>query len=200
MAPPENAPLPVSESPVVAEAHEVAAREHAGQRRKANRTSYLSHAVTVAEILAEGGFDDELIAAGLLHDTVEHTPLGLEDIRKRFGQRIGSLVEAMTDCEQIEDWKERKDEHRRRIRNAGRDAIAIYAADKLCGIREARDGYAEFADEVEDRLGPLDLRLRAWEEDLDMISAVEPPLPFAGEIATELARLRGEWAATPSRQ
>jgi guanosine-3',5'-bis(diphosphate) 3'-pyrophosphohydrolase len=201
MAPRENAPPPVSESPVVAEAHEVAAREHAGQRRKANRTSYLSHVVAVAEIIAEAGFVDELVAASLLHDVVEHTPLGLDDIRRQFGERIGSLVEAMTDREQIEDWKERKDEHRHRIRTAGRDAIAIYAADKLCGIREARDGYAEVAANVEGRLGnPLDLRLRAWEEDLDLISGVKPPLPFAEEIGTELSRLRGEWAATPSRR
>jgi (p)ppGpp synthase/HD superfamily hydrolase len=185
---------------VVAEAHAVAAREHAGQSRKAKRTSYVSHVVAVAEILAEAGFDDELVAAGLLHDTVEHTPLGLDDVRRQFGERIGSLVEAMTDREEIEDWTERKDEHRRRIRAAGRDAIAIYAADKLCGIREARDGYAEVAEDVEDRLGnPLDLRLRTWEEDLAVIGSVEPPLPFAGEIAAELARLRVEVAATPSR-
>jgi (p)ppGpp synthase/HD superfamily hydrolase len=185
---------------VVAEAHEVAAREHAGQRRKANRTSYLSHVAAVAEIVAEAGFDEELVAASLLHDAVEHTPLQLDDIRRRFGERIGSLVEAMTDREEIDDWKQRKDEHRRRVRAAGRDAIAIYAADKLCGIREARDAYAVVAEGVEDRLGnPLDLRLRAWQEDLAVITAVEPPLPFAGEIATELARLRGERTVTPSR-
>jgi hypothetical protein len=155
----------------------------------------------VAEILAEAGFDDEVVAAGLLHDTVEHTPLRVDDIRRRFGERIGSLVEAMSDRAEIEDWKGRKDEHRRRIGTAGRDAIAIYAADKFCGIREARGGYAEIAEGVEDRLGnPLDLRLRAWDEDLRVIGAVAPPLPFAGEIATELARLRGERSATPSRR
>jgi (p)ppGpp synthase/HD superfamily hydrolase len=200
MASPEERDPAVPASPVVAEAHAIAAREHAGQRRKANHTSYLSHVVAVAEIVAEAGFDDELVAASLLHDAVEHTPLGLDDIRMRFGERIGSLVEAMTDREEIEDWKDRKDEHRRRIRGAGRDAIAIYAADKLCGLREARDAYAEIAEDVEDRLGsPLDLRLRAWHEDLAMVNAVEPPLPFADQLAGELSRLREDRAANPAR-
>lgn len=194
----------VDGSPLVREAQAVAAREHAGQNRKASGIPYVSHAAAVAEVLAEARFDDEVLAAALLHDTVEHTGLDAADIRRRFGDRVGSLVEAMTDREEIESWEERKDEHRERVRSAGRDACAIYAADKLCGIREAREGYAEVAEDVEDRLGnSLDTRLTAWEKDLRMVSAVEPPLPFAGEIAAQLGRLRGDRATgspAPSRR
>ena len=187
--------------PLVADAHALAREGHAGQRRKANEASYLSHAVVVAEILAAADFDDEVIAAGLLHDTVEHTGVELDAVRTRFGQRVGSLVAAMTDREEIADWERRKDEHRGRVAGAGRDAAAIYGADKLCGIREAREGYAELAEDVEERLGnPLDLRLRAWNRDLEMLAAVDPPLPIADEIALELERLRGDRAASPLRR
>jgi (p)ppGpp synthase/HD superfamily hydrolase len=190
---PENAENGSGRSPIVQEAHRVAANRHEGQSRKANRRPYLDHVVDVAEILADAGFDDEVLAAALLHDAVEHTDVAIEDIASRFGERIASLVSAMTDREEIEPWEARKGEHRERIRDAGRDAAAIYGADKLAGIREARDGYAEAEEGVEERLGtPLDLRLRVWDADLEMLKAVEPPLPFLGEIRNELARLRGD--------
>jgi (p)ppGpp synthase/HD superfamily hydrolase len=180
-------------SPLLREAHDLAKREHAGQSRKANATPYLRHVVAVAEVLAEAGFDDEVVAAALLHDTVEHTSLDLAGIRTRFGDRVGALVGAMTDRDEIESWEDRKAEHRERVRASGREASAIYAADKLCGIREARDGYAEVAEDVEERLGAsLDQRLRIWEEDLRMAAAVAPPLPFTSEIARELRRLRSD--------
>jgi (p)ppGpp synthase/HD superfamily hydrolase len=187
-------------SPVVREAHRMAADRHEGQSRKANRRPYLDHVVAVEETLSGAGFDDEVLAAALLHDAVEHTELRNEDIASRFGKRIAGLVEAMTDREEIEGWEERKAEHRERVRRAGRDAAAIYGADKLAGIREARDGYAEAEEGVEERLGnPLDVRLRAWQLDLDMLSGIEPGLPFTDEIAEELARLRGDRATSSSR-
>jgi (p)ppGpp synthase/HD superfamily hydrolase len=188
-APEAGAALPAS--PRVRDAHSVAAREHAGQSRKATGNSYLRHVAAVAEVLAGAGFDDEVVAAALLHDVVEHTSLQPGEVRERFGPRVGAMVEAMTDREQIDDWEERKAEHRSRIAEAGRDAIAIYAADKLCGIREAREGYAEISEDVEQRLGtPLDVRLASWEADLEMLSSVEPPIPFAPRLAAELERLR----------
>lgn len=180
-------------SPIVQEAHRLAADRHEGQSRKANRRPYLDHVVAVAEILSEAGFDDDVIAAALLHDAVEHTEIRTKDIASKFGERVAGLVAAMTDREEIEPWEQRKAEHRDRVRDCGRDAAAIYGADKLAGIREARDGYAQAEEGVEERLGnPLDLRLRVWGQDLEMLSGVEPPLPFLDEIAEELARLRGD--------
>ena len=197
---PESPERVAARSPIVREAYRLAADRHEGQSRKANRRPYLDHVVAVADTLSAAGCDDEVIAAALLHDAVEHTPLRNEDIASRFGERIAGLVEAMTDREEIEDWEERKTEHRERIRTAGRDAAAIYGADKLAGIRETREGYAQAEESVEERLGtPLDVRLRAWDEDLKMLSAVPPPLPFVDQIADEVAALRSDRASSSSR-
>lgn len=112
-----------------------------------------------------------------------------------------ALAAAMTDRKEISDWERRKGDHRGRVAKAGRDAAAIYGADKLRGIREARDGYAKLAEDVEERLGnPLDERMRVWERDLEMLAALDPPLLFSEEIAVELERLRGDRAASPLRQ
>ena len=185
---------------IVGKARSVAAQAHDGQLRKANRMPYIDHVSGVAEALARAGLDDEVIAAALLHDVVEHSELTGHDVSARFGDRVGSLVAAMTDRKEIDDWEARKDEHRERVREAGRDAASIYAADKLAGAREARDGYAEMDEAVEARLGsPLDLRERTWERDVEMLRSFSPPIPLADDLERELERLRADRARSPAR-
>lgn len=175
---------------VVARAHSLAEREHAGQSRKGNGEPYLEHVVSVAEVLHRTGFDEEVVAAAVLHDAVEHTDVGPGLVEREFGERVGGLVGAMTDREDIEPWQKRKDEHRSRVEAAGRDACAIYGADKLAGIREAREGYAEVGERVEERLGnTLDQRISVWRADIALLEGLEPPLPFAGDVRTELEGL-----------
>ena len=184
----------------VEEARAVAARAHDGQLRKANKMPYLDHVSGVAEALGAAGFDDDVVAAGLLHDIVEHSGMTDADVRAKFGERIGDLVAAMTDREEITDWEQRKEEHRERVREAGRDAASIYAADKVVGVREALDGYAEMDEAVEARLGaPLDLRERAWERDVGMLRSFSPPIPLADDLERELERLRADRARSPAR-
>lgn len=196
---PESAESISGAAPIVQEAYRLAAREHAGQNRKATPMPYLDHVRAVAELLTGYGFDNEVIAAALLHDAIEHTDLSTAKIASQFGERIADLVAAMTDRQEIEDWEQRKDEHRARVSEAGRDAVAIYAADKLAGVREARVGYAEVDESVEGRLGrPLDQRLEVWDRDLEMVSRVQPALPFAAELAEELGRLRRDRAVSSS--
>jgi guanosine-3',5'-bis(diphosphate) 3'-pyrophosphohydrolase len=183
-------------SAIVEEARRLAAEEHAGQERKATAKPYSEHVGEVAELVERSGFDDEVVAAALLHDLIEHTPVELGDVRKRFGERVGEMVAAMTDRDEIDSWEERKAEHRERVAAAGRDAAVIYAADKTCGIRESRAGYAEVAEAVEERLGtPVDVRIRAWEADIDMLRRVDPRLPLLGELERELDGLREDRVA-----
>jgi (p)ppGpp synthase/HD superfamily hydrolase len=183
-------------SAIVEEARRLAEEEHAGQERKATAKPYSEHVGEVAELLGRSGFDDEVVAAALLHDLVEHSEIELDDVRKRFGERIGAMVGAMTDRDEIDSWEERKAEHRARVATAGRDAAAIYAADKICGIRESRAGYAEVAEAVEERLGtPVDTRIRAWEADMEMLRGVDPQLPLLGELEQQLEGLREDRVA-----
>ena len=56
---------------------------------------FISHPLAVAELLAEYGMDEELIAAGLLHDMLEYTPLRLGALRERFGMKVALIVCAL---------------------------------------------------------------------------------------------------------
>ena len=61
-----------------------AARAHEGQRRKTGNVPFIAHPVGVAMLLLEMGCADEVVAAGLLHDTVEDTKVSIDDIRQQF--------------------------------------------------------------------------------------------------------------------
>lgn len=73
------------------------AHERVGQTRKYTGEPYIVHPVAVAELVAEHGGDEEMIAAALLHDTVEDTGVELAEIERRFGAGVAALVADLTD-------------------------------------------------------------------------------------------------------
>lgn len=80
---------------VISRAYRLAEKSHRGQMRLSG-SPYISHPVAVACILVELGMDSESVAAGLLHDVVEDTPVTLEQIRKEFGAEIAGLTDGVT--------------------------------------------------------------------------------------------------------
>ena len=76
-------------------AYHAAEAAHGGQKR-ASGEPYINHCVAVAAILAEMHVPPEVIAAGLLHDTVEDTKLNQDDIRRDFGETVAKLVDGVT--------------------------------------------------------------------------------------------------------
>lgn len=86
---------------MIIRAYQVAAKAHEGQKRRSGEP-YVTHCVAVASILAEElRVPAVVIAAALLHDTVEDTPLTLEDIRSDFGEEVARLVDGVTKMEQL---------------------------------------------------------------------------------------------------
>ena len=80
---------------LVQRAYRVSEEAHREQKR-ASGEPYINHCLAVASILAEMRVPPEVIAAGLLHDTVEDTPITLDDIRRDFGDTISVLVDGVT--------------------------------------------------------------------------------------------------------
>src|SRR3954463_7994500 len=68
---------------------------HRGQVRNSG-DPYITHSVEVAKILAELGLDTVTVSAGLLHDVVEDTDIGLRDVEDEFGKQIADIVDGLT--------------------------------------------------------------------------------------------------------
>jgi len=183
----------VGRSDLVKDALETARRAHAGQlRRGSDGHPYIDHPVAVAEILVKHRQRDEVLAAGLLHDVVEKSEIEIAEVRERFGDFVGNLVEALTEDETIADYEERKNEHRRRVAAADPAALAIFAADKLTNVAMLREAYALIDERVSDELAvSLDLKIYIWEADLEMLFEQAPEMALINEFADEMVGLWG---------
>jgi (p)ppGpp synthase/HD superfamily hydrolase len=189
-------------SPQVREAMKLATSAHAGQiRNGSGGRPYIEHPLAVAELLAEHGFPEPVLAAGLLHDVVEESAIEVDEIRRRFGAEVGDLVGGLTDAEEIEHYGRRKEIHRAEVEATGKEALAIYAADKLSNIRALRRVYAQQGEEVGAELkAPLDVKIEVWEADAEMLRERSPELPFLAELEAELSLLAADRAATGPRR
>ncbi len=85
----------LADKELVQRAYRVAEKAHEGQTRVSGEP-YINHCLAVAQILAELRVPPEVLAAGLLHDTVEDTSVTLEDIRRDFGDVVANLVDGVT--------------------------------------------------------------------------------------------------------
>jgi len=137
-----NAPLDTS---LLDKAIVFAVKAHAGTERRGKGFPYIVHPMEALEIVATLTPDQELLAAAVLHDTVEDTSITLESIRREFGDRVAHLVEEESDTFQEgiseeESWHQRKQAAIDRLARASRDAKMVALGDKLSNMRAiARD-------------------------------------------------------------
>jgi guanosine-3',5'-bis(diphosphate) 3'-pyrophosphohydrolase len=119
-------------------AAEFAAHKHRDQRRKnAAASPYINHPIAVANVLCnEGGITDPVIlAAALLHDTLEDTETSYEELRGQFGDAITDVVVEVTDTK----WLSKQSSKRLQVSKASHSstqARAVKIADKICNLRD----------------------------------------------------------------
>ena len=125
--------------PSLEDAIEFAAKHHAGQSRRGRQEPFLNHLLRTALILVEtaGLRDHALLCAAVLHDVVEDTPIGLDEVEDRFGGRVGDLVRALThpDLRPGESHPQRNLRWFEALRWEGRDVHIIKSADRLDNVR-----------------------------------------------------------------
>ena len=86
-----------------------AIQAHMGQIRKNEPDKpMIMHPISVGVLLESFGYDDNVVAAGYLHDVVEDTKYTIEDIKKEFGSDIASLVMGASEPDKSLSWEERK--------------------------------------------------------------------------------------------
>jgi (p)ppGpp synthase/HD superfamily hydrolase len=116
---------------LVDRAIEFAAKAHNGQVRKIGGAPYISHPAAVGMLLQRMGCEPAVVAAGLLHDTVEDTSITLELIRAKFGDEVASIVAGCTELPKPRNhWEARKLHMIASLRDASLAVKLVSAADK----------------------------------------------------------------------
>jgi (p)ppGpp synthase/HD superfamily hydrolase len=159
-----------------------AERLHAGQLRQVDGAPFILHPLEVAQLLHEAGAPDDVVAAGVLHDTLEKTDATADDLAARFGPRITALVCTVSEDERITSYTKRKAGLRDQVANAGSEAAMVFAADKLSKVRELRRA----ADAPVRRR-----RLTHYRRCAALLQEKLPDCPMVGALQVELGFLGG---------
>ena len=126
--------LPGPDAALLLDALTIAARAHAGQIRRQG-TPYLDHLIEVTVILSDdlGVGDPAILAAGLLHDAVEDSPLTVDDLTG-FPPRTRELVAKLTNPQPVMSGSARRAHYREIWKDPG--ATLLKAADRLSNLRD----------------------------------------------------------------
>lgn len=123
---------------IINQAIQFAAIKHADQLRKSTAIPYISHPFAVAMLLQEAGHRAEVVAAGMLHDTLEDTSATAEEVSSLFGTEVLRLVEAASEPNKSLRWEERKRHTMSLLAQRADDELAIIIADKLHNLQSIR--------------------------------------------------------------
>ena len=119
-----------------------ATKAHEGQVRKVNKMAFVLHPLAVGCLLADMDEKEEVIVAGILHDTVEDTEVSLDDIKQSFGKHVADLVDGCSENKAL-SWQERKEETIEFLKIASEEVCIITCADKVHNISVSVQGIQE---------------------------------------------------------
>lgn len=145
-----------------------ALKAHEGQTRKTGNTPFILHPAEAAAIAATITDDRDILAAVMLHDTVEDTDTSVEDIRESFGDRVAGLVAGETEeaCDGIpraESWRYRKELSLKHLRETPDIGVKImWLCDKLSNMRAFARSYKKEGDAMWRHFNQNDPDVHCW--------------------------------------
>lgn len=136
-------------TPKIEKAIKKASLLHSGQtRRSDNKTPYLTHPFSVSIILSNYTDDENIITAGLLHDTLEDTDYTPEEMVKDFGIGVKDIVlgvsEPPTKEKSSQNWLARKEAYLQQLKNAPSGSLMVSAADKIHNLLSLMEDHEDY--------------------------------------------------------
>jgi len=138
----------VKQADLIDRAIEVAVKAHQQQKRKGTSIAYITHPFAAGIILAGAGCSEEVVAAGILHDTIEDARIKRSRIREEFGEKVAFIVEKCTEPDKRRSWRERKQHTLDSLKEAGLEVKFVACADKLHNIRTIARDYRKVGERV----------------------------------------------------
>jgi len=180
-------------SPIIERAINTAVILHRNQYRKnpGRKIPYISHPLSVAEIVARYTDDSSAIVAAVLHDTVEDCDYTPEELEKDFGPEIAGIVMEVTENMELKkelgskaSWEDRKIQYLQHLKTASDSALIVSAADKIHNLNSMIEAYQEAGEKFWEQFNsPIDKQLWFYEEVLKVLQE-----RLDNEIVNELAK------------
>jgi len=157
-------------TPLIQKAIDTSARLHRKKSRKNDKAlPYVSHCFSVACIVSEYTSKPEIIAAALLHDTLEDVKeYRFDDLAREFGLEVANLVKAVSEdkdpgveIDKRITWMDRKKGYLKNLEKHGPEAQLICAADKIHNLRSATEWYKETGERVWEKFN-ASLKNQIW--------------------------------------
>ncbi len=175
---------------------EFATKAHSGDFWKNTRLPYIIHPLGVAKILIESGCSEEVVLAGLLHDTVEDTEVTLGQIENEFGKEVARLVEGASEPDKSDTWEDRKKHTIDYLKDAPMNVVQVTFADKLDNMRAIRSDYEKIGNKVFRRFNEPKNKQRWYFESLAQVFSKrivdEPLVTLLREFKSEIAKVFGK--------
>lgn len=124
--------------------------KHIDQKRKGTPYPYIIHPLEVMQILTEEGASEEIIIAGILHDTIEDTKTTHEELTTNFGEKVSQYVKYISENKEL-PWHDRKREAINTAKNSSKDVQLLFCADKLSNLRSIYYDLSNIGFELWDR-------------------------------------------------
>lgn len=148
-------------------AYDYACQMHAGQKRKGTDIPYFTHLITTMNYAMELTEDTDILAAAVLHDTLEDTYATLLELQIRFGSKVAYYVASETENKRIgipatETWEERKKENIDHLQNAGPEVKIIVLSDKTANAESMAREWAVEGEVMWQKFNQKEKRKQGW--------------------------------------
>jgi (p)ppGpp synthase/HD superfamily hydrolase len=155
-------------TPTIQKAINLAAYLHFGQSRRGIERPYIVHPFSVAIILSQYTKNENIIAAGLMHDVLEDVEgYNYADLKKDFGSKIAKIVKEVSEDRDPDDaanpkstWDLRKIKYLKNLANDSRAGMMVTAADKIHNLQSMMEAYQERREKLWEKFNaPLEKKL-----------------------------------------
>lgn len=170
-----------------------ATKAHAHQVRRINGEPEISHPLAVGQLLEEFKYDDEVIAAGYLHDTVEDTDTTIEEIEELFGSRVAKFVSLASEPDKSLPWEERKAHMIDVVKNSRIDDIVVILADKIQNMEDLTSNLQLYGLSIFNffKRG-VEKKLWYFESVYSAVNSTNSELPIVKRLGESLTKLKLE--------
>jgi (p)ppGpp synthase/HD superfamily hydrolase len=165
------------------------------QKRKGKDIAYITHPLTVGLILARANAGEDVIVAGILHDTIEDSidkkKVTRGMLAERFSENVADLVDSVTEQRKDLEWEKRKREALEHIKTFSNNSLLVKSADIISNVSEILEDHRKEGLNTFHRFNaPREKVVRHYMETMETILVRWPTIPFADDLNMLIASLK----------